>query len=183
MIALDDESQIKLTGEGTTLHAEVPIKKDGMYHFLAIDRDQPVRLSEDYFIEARKDNPPMVKLTRPGRDAKVSPIEEVQLAVEAEDDFGLQEVALHYSVNGGEEHTVKVPAGKGLKQAAGKSLLSLEDYKLVPGDLISVYATARDARTTAKTDMFFIEAQPFEREYSQSQQAGGGGQRRPGAGR
>ena len=29
--------------------------------------------------------------------------------------------------------------------------------------------------TTSQTDMFFIEAQPFEREYSQSQQAGGGG--------
>ncbi len=174
MIALDDDSRIKLSGDRTILRAEVPIQKDGMYHFAAIDRDQPVRLSEDYFIEARKDSAPIVKITRPGRDAKVSPIEEVPLAVEAEDDFGLQEVALHYSVNGGEEHVVKIPSGKGAKQATGKSLLALEEYKLVPGDLIAVYATARDARTTSKTDMFFIEAQPFEREYSQSQQAGGG---------
>src|SRR5690606_8612063 len=29
------------------------------------------------------------------------------------------------------------------------------------------------ARTTAQTDIFFIEAQPFEREFSQSQQSGG----------
>ena len=35
--------------------------------------------------------------------------------------------------------------------------------------------TARDAQHSVKTDMYFIEAQPFEREYSQSQQAGGGG--------
>ena len=44
-----------------------------------------------------------------------------------------------------------------------------------PGDIVSLYATAKDARTTANTDMFFIEAQPFERNYTQSQQAGGGG--------
>ena len=39
-----------------------------------------VRLSEDYFIEARKDEPPVVKITKPGRDAKASPIEEVAVA-------------------------------------------------------------------------------------------------------
>ena len=40
---------------------------------------------------------------------------------------------------------------------------------------MSLYATAKDARKTANTDMFFIEAQPFERNYTQSQQEGGGG--------
>ncbi len=175
IVALDDNSTIRLEGEGTTLHASVPIRKDGMYHFAAIDRDQPVRLSEDYFIESRKDGPPVVKLTRPGRDAKVNPIEEVPMAVDAEDDFGLQSVELHYSVNGGDEKTVNLSSGKGLKHVEGKSLLALEDYKLVPGDIVSVYATARDARNTTRTDIYFVEAQPFEREYSQSQQAGGGG--------
>ena len=31
-----------------------------------------------------------MKITRPGRDAKANPIEEVTVAVEADDDFGLQ---------------------------------------------------------------------------------------------
>ena len=48
------------------------------------------------------------------------------------------------------------------------------DFNLAPGDIVSLYATAKDARNTSQTDMFFIEAQPFEREYSQSQQGGGG---------
>ena len=63
-----------------------------MYHIAAIDRGENVRLSEDFFIEARKDSPPTVKIDRPGRDAKVNPIEEVTVAVNAEDDFGLNEV-------------------------------------------------------------------------------------------
>jgi hypothetical protein len=174
VIALDDDKQIQLTGEGTTLHAEVPIKKDGMYHFAALDRGQAVRLGDDYFIEAQKDNPPTLKVVKPGRDAKVSPIEEVQIGVEAGDDFGLREVALHYSVNGGPEKTVNLMRGSGAKEVKGATTLFLEDYKLVPGDVVAMYATARDARNPAKSDMYFLEAQPYEREYSQSQQQGGG---------
>src|SRR6202162_1629934 len=60
-------------------------------------------------------------------------------------------------------------------KADGSTVLSLEDFKLVPGDLVSVYATAKDANTESHTDMMFIQADPFEREFSQSQAAGGGG--------
>ncbi len=45
----------------------------------------------------------------------------------------------------------------------------------MPGDIVSVYAAAKDAHAESRTDMFFIQAEPFEREYSQSQQSGGGG--------
>jgi len=151
------------------------IDKDGMYHVAAIDRGEPVRLTEDFFIEVRAENAPEIRISRPGRDYKASPIEEVSVQVEANDDFGLNEVALHYSVNGGPEQTKSVLARKGQRDAKGSVLLALEDFKLVPGDLVSVYATAKDARATARTDMYFIEAQPFEREYSQAQQSGGGG--------
>ncbi len=65
--------------------------------------------------------------------------------------------------------------GKGAKTSTGSTVLSLEDFKVEPGDIVSLYATAKDARQTTNTDMFFIEAQPFERNYSQSQQDGGGG--------
>ena len=44
-----------------------------------------------------------------------------------------------------------------------------------PGDVVSMYATAKDARNTAQTDILFVEAQAYERNYTQSQQAGGGG--------
>src|SRR6202041_3962589 len=77
--------------------------------------------------------------------------------------------------NGGPETTVDVLQQKGKKQADGSTLLALESFKLVPGDLISVYATAKDGNSEAHTDMMFIQVDPFEREFSQSQQSGGGG--------
>ena len=102
-----------------------------------------------------------MKIDRPGRDAKVNPIEEVTITVNAEDDFALNEVALHYSVNGGAEKTVQLLPQKGAKTASGKYVLALEDYKLAPGDLVSIYADAKDARNTTKTDIYFIQAEPL----------------------
>ena len=176
MLALDDNTQLKLAeGTGNVYKGSVQLDKDGQYHVAALDHGQPVRLSEDYFIEARKANPPDVRLTRPGADYRASPIEEVTIAAQASDEFGLGDVTLHYSVNGGPEKTVSVLKQKGTKQADGSTTLALEDFKLVPGDLVSVYATAKDARADSRTDMMFIQADPFEREFSQSQTAGGGG--------
>ncbi len=174
-LAFDNGSSIKLDGDGAQRRVQVPIERDGMYHVASLEGDQPARLSEDYFIEARKDAAPMVKIDRPGRDARVSPIEEVPVVVEAGDDFALHEVALHYSVNGGPERTIDLLPHAGAKQATGKTLLYLEDLKLSPGDIVGLYAIARDAHNIAQTDMFFLEAQPYDREYSQSQAAGGQG--------
>jgi len=176
LIALDNGQQLKLSGgDQNHYRATVDIDKDAVYHVAAIDLGQPVRLSEDFFIEARKANPPEVAIARPGRDYRASPIEEVTVAVKAQDEFGLRGVDLHYSVNGGPEQTVRLLKQSGQKQADGSTLLSLEDFKLVPGDLVSVYASARDAHAEARTDMLFVQVDPFEREFSQSQAAGGGG--------
>lgn len=174
-LVMDDSSQVPLrAGQGNWRTAHLTLRKDGLYHIAALEQGEEVRLSEDYFIEARKDSPPVVRLARPGRDARVNPIEEVPVAVEAADDFGLQDLELRYSVNGSPEKTVPLLRQKGLKETEGATTLYLEDFKLAPGDIVSLYATARDARASTKTDIYFVEAQPFEREYSQSQQMGGG---------
>ena len=64
---------------------------------------------------------------------------------------------------------------KGAKTTDGETLIALEDFKMQPGDVVALYARAKDARSETMTDMLFLEAQPFEREYQQSQQMGGGG--------
>ncbi|MCC7174277.1 MAG: hypothetical protein IT159_03700 [Bryobacterales bacterium] len=175
-LILEDGGKVTLTrGEGNWVSGRVRIQQDGSYFVAALDRGEQVRLTDDYFIEARRDEKPIVRILRPGRDARVSPIEEVVVAVDAADDFGLQDLTLHYSVNAGPEKTVPLLKQKGGLEGDGSVLLALEDHKLSAGDMVSFYATARDAKTTAQTDIFFLEAQPFEREYTQSQQMGGGG--------
>jgi hypothetical protein len=61
VLVLSNDQQIPLqAGEGNWLTARVPIQADGMYHMAAIEQGENVRMSEDFFIEARKDNPPTV---------------------------------------------------------------------------------------------------------------------------
>ncbi len=174
VLELDNGSRIALAAsQGNWYTATVRIEANGMYHAAAVENGKTIRLSEDFFIEMRKETPPVVRVRRPGRDVKVSPIQEVTVEVEAEDDFALESLQLHYSVNGGAEKTVPLLERKGGKQASGSTLIALEDYKLAPGDIVSFWASARDARSTARSDIYFLEAQPYEREYTQSQVMGG----------
>lgn len=176
MLTLDDGKQVHLTsGEGNRYKGTIHMTQDGAYHVAATDEGQSVRLSEDYFIATNKANPPNIAIDRPGRDYRASPIEEVTIGVKADDEFALNQVNLHYSVNGGPDHTVNMLKQSGAKTADGKTTLSLEDFKLVPGDLVSLYATAKDGHAEARTEITFIQAEPYEREFSQSQQGGEGG--------
>ena len=68
----------------------VKMEKDGVYHVAGVEAGQPVRVSEDFFIEARKANPPQISLVRPRGDFHASPIEEVTVAAKATDEYGLQ---------------------------------------------------------------------------------------------
>jgi hypothetical protein len=175
-LMLNSGQKIALAGgEENTYKGTIQIEKDGSYHVAAIYRGQLVRLSDDYIIEAGKANPPEVSITRPGHDYQATPIEEVTVSVRASDDYGLKDVSLHYSVNGSSARTVHVLKQKGEKETEGLTVLYLENFKVVPGDLVSLYATANDAKAESHTGMFFVEVQPFERQYSQSQLAGGGG--------
>ncbi len=92
-LLLNDRSKIALTPQnGNWSKAVLPVKKDGSYHVAAIDSGDNIRISDDYFIEAKKDEPPVVKIVNPGRDPHVSPIEEVPVTVEASDDYGLKDL-------------------------------------------------------------------------------------------
>ena len=175
-LALDGGKTIQLASrEGNRYQGTIHMEKDGAYHVAAIDEGQPVRLSEDYFIATDKAMPPEVAISRPAGDYRASPIEEVTVGVKAADQFALNDVHLHYSVNGGPDRDVSMLKEPGAKEADGSYTLRLEDFKLAPGDLVSVYATAKDGHAEARTDISFIQADPFEREFSQSQQSGGGG--------
>jgi hypothetical protein len=176
VILLENGSRLDLTkGEGNWLSAKMPVRKDGSYHVAAIDSSEAIRISDDYFIESGKDEPPSIRIAKPGKDPHVTPIEEVPVTIEASDDFGVEGLDLHYSVNGGAEQVLPLLKAKGAKEASGTTLLSLENFKLVPGDLVALYATARDATHTAHSEIVFAQAEPFDFKFSQGQQAAGGG--------
>jgi hypothetical protein len=176
VLVLDNGKTIELKpGDGNWLTAHLNVNRDGSYHVAAIDDGETVRISDDYFIEAKKDEPPVVKISKPGRDPHVTPIEEMPVTVESADDYGVKDLQLHYSVNGGPEQTASLLRSSGTKEAERKTTLYMENMKLAPGDVVSLWATARDARNTSTSDIVFVHAEPFDYKFRQSQQSGGGG--------
>ena len=85
-------------------------------------------------------------IEEPGRDTKVTSIEEVTIAVRASDDYGVESLELRYRVNGGEEKRVVLADSgrKSSKEPRAAHTLFLEEMKLAPGDLIAYNAVARD---------------------------------------
>ena len=179
-LVLDGKDTIALTAaDSGRLAGLVTVSRSGFYKVeLADAGGRYVPASLDYAIDMLEDGAPSVSITKPGRDAKVSSLEEVFIEARAEDDFGVQRLDLIYSVNGGEQKTVGLHRGGRLKDVSAGHTLYLEEMKLEPGDVISYFARAADAGRTATTDIYFLEVRPFNREYRQAEQAGGAGSAR-----
>jgi hypothetical protein len=165
------------------LQGDMTIAEDGSYRVALADADGLQNPGDtEYFIRTLQDGPPDVRITRPAADRQVTPLEEISIEAQADDDFGVAALDLVYAVAGG-AHTV-VPFtrdGSGIA-VTGSRMLYLEDLRVKPGDVVSYYARARDVSrgkraSEARSDIFFLEVKPFEEEFvaSQSQGAGGGG--------
>ena len=180
-LAEGTSAPLEKTGE-RTLRGTLTVTKDSSYKIRLSDpKDQDGFDSVEYSITALKDQPPQVAVTKPGRDTKVTKLEEVLAEARADDDFGLRTLELHFSVNGGQENVVNLFRGKGdtTKSMSGTHTFFLEEYDLQPGDFVTYFARATDVKTKSDSDIYFLEVRPFGKEYSQSQTSGmqgGGGQ-------
>jgi len=177
---LVDDQVIPLEIDDNSATATFTVTQDGQYFVAAKVGGEQIRLTDDYFITLLDDEAPRIEFARPGRDWSASSIEEVTTRVSAEDDFALESLQLRYSVNGGDWQSLDLPADSNI--AEFDHVFFLESLAkddagatMSPGDLISYYAVAEDRENSASTDIFFIDVQPFDRRYSQSQQSGGGG--------
>jgi hypothetical protein len=161
-----------------TLTASFKVAEEGFYRIELPRSDGSLQAgSPDYTIDVINDQPPSVTLLKPGRDAKVTAIEEVFTELRAEDDYGVARAELVFSVNGGPEKTLVLHQGRGRKTLSAAHTFFLEELTLEPGDFISYFARATDQGAPAQsvtTDIYFMEVRPFEREYRQAEQRGGG---------
>lgn len=175
VLVLDDNAQ-KLKLNGTTGTTQFEVQQAGEYYLAATMGSEQVRLTDNFFIRTTEDNKPKIEFVVPGGDWRASNIEEVTTELKLQDDYGVESVEVRYSINGGDWQSVALSGDK--RDATMEHLFYLEDLGpngelLQAGDLISYYGVATDREQTVQTDIFFVEVQPFDRRYSQSQQAGG----------
>jgi hypothetical protein len=158
--------------DARTFESTLTLDKDGAYRVALADADGLRADSVEYFIRLVTDRPPEIHLVRPAGDQRITPLEEVTIEARADDDYGVAHMDLVYSVAGGAEHVVPFSSLTGTETArVGTRIIAAEDLGVKPGDVISYYARARDvphakAPTLAHSEIFFLEVQPFNEEYS-----------------
>jgi hypothetical protein len=182
-IALNDKDSVPLTLESDgTLSGAFKADRDGFYRVeLQAPTGEKVTASPQYTIDVLADQAPTVTFRKPGRDTSVSPIEELFVEANADDDYGVRDLELVYSVNGGPEKTVKLFDGqKRLTEVTAGHTFYLEEMNVQPGDSVSYYARAADndgvaGAKKASSDLYFLRVRPFKKDFRQAQSQGGGG--------
>lgn len=190
-VVLDEGEPVELVpAEDGVLEGVLTVSREGFYRIeLEHDGGAMVRASPEYAIDLLNDLAPAVSIHTPGRDTRVNSIDEVYIEARAEDDYGIRSLELVYTVNGGEEQVVSLYRGgdNRMPEVSAGHTLYLEEFELVPGDVVAYYARASDVgpaqgTRTATSDIYFLDIRPFGREYRQADQSGPGMQGGDGAG-
>jgi hypothetical protein len=167
-----------MTGEGNAARGAFEVTEAGSWHIAVRHEGELARISDSYLIDVAEDAAPEVAFTWPGHDRKATAIEEVALGFEARDDYRVEALAMHYAVNGGAWTEVA------LDGEADEHLLRFEELTaadgpvprpLQPGDVVSLYGEARDHTRATRTALYFVDVQPFDTRYRESQQMGSQG--------
>ncbi|MBM3771491.1 MAG: DUF4175 domain-containing protein [Acidimicrobiia bacterium] len=183
LILLNETDSAALTSQPDgTLTGTFTITAQGFYRIeLEGPQAEKVNASPKYTIDVLADLPPTVAFSKPGRDTSANPVEEVFAEVKADDDYGVKNVQMFYSVNGGPEKTIGLFGGsKPLQEVTATHTIYLEELGLKAGDFVSYYAKASDndgvrgAKTTT-SDIYFVEIRPFRKDYKPAQSMAGGG--------
>jgi hypothetical protein len=181
------ESQQPIAINGNMLTTTIDVVENGSYaiQLLCIDGFNNEILIE-YTIKAIPDAIPEVVIKEPGRDVKVTKLDEVEIIAEATDDYGVAELKLMYRVGSDAlqelvmESSVSTPivgseSGADTRRVAdGTYTFYLEEFDVEPGDIISYYAHATDNNTRtgpgeASSDIYFIEIRPFNENFHEGE--------------
>src|SRR5258708_3760498 len=179
-IVFDDGLSIPFASDGSDrLRAAFRIRRTGYYRIDLVSPDgAKVPGPVQYAVDALDDHPPQVSIVEPGRDTKVTNVDEVTIGVKASDDYGVSALELRYRVNGGPEQRVALSDSThaATKEARAAHTLFLEELNLPVGALVAYHAVARDgAGHEGKSDLYFLEVRRFDKRYRQADQGGGGG--------
>ena len=172
-------------GPEGVFEASFIVRDEGFYGIKFLARDDVwVAGAPDYRIDVLHDQGPSISFSRPGRDIEVSSIEEVFIEARADDDLGVAEILLVYSVNGGPADTLSIHSAGGvpLTEVTAGHTVFMEDHELEVGDLIAYHGVVRDnapSQGESMTDIYFLQVRPFRRDYREAEggapQGGGGG--------
>ncbi len=144
-LRMEDGQLLPMTVEGTTARVQILVQKNTTYSVRLVapngtrNEDPPV-----YAIVARKDQPPVVRVSRPGRDVEVPADETLALGISATDDCGVEQLALVYQVKGGRSGRKPIRLGQERRNVVLETGLLPATMGLKAGDVMLYYVEAVD---------------------------------------
>ena len=133
-------------------------------------------------VNVKKNKPPKLKLTFPGRDFDVTAVQELPFEAEVWDDVSVEKSGISYQLKDEEDSiTLTEERLAGGKKHPLLSLVSIEDLRAKPRDLISYHFWAEDIDKNGKvrrttSDLFFAEVRYFEEILREGQPQSGEGE-------
>ena len=120
-VALDD------AGDGRRT-ATLVVEGNGRYAVRVVDaHGLSNRDAGDYVIRAAADRPPAVRVVRPGGDREITPLEEVTIEVQADDDHAVDRLDLVYTVAGRADRALPFDVPERAAAVTGVRTLFVED--------------------------------------------------------
>jgi hypothetical protein len=171
----------KVEGDKPVYQATMTLADPRRFRVALVDREgRSNKLATEIVANVTRNRPPVVKLSQPAHDVRVSPLEELKLRAEMEDDFGLVRHGLSYSMAGQEPREIILngPAANTRKLRA-EHMLEFESFHAAPDQLVTYFFWAEDIGPDGQprresSDMFFAEVRPFEEIFRQGEQPPGG---------
>ncbi len=123
--------------------------------------------------------PPSLKLSEAG-DTSVSPLEELPIAAEVRDDYGIAKVGLSYTF--ADQPPQEITLGESIARGAKTKIdhmIEFEELKAEPDQLLAYHFWAEDFGPDGELrrtegDMFFAEVRPFEEIFREGEPPPGG---------
>ncbi|HVE39637.1 MAG TPA: hypothetical protein VNM14_07100 [Planctomycetota bacterium] len=129
---------------GDRFSVSLPLLESFDYAVELVDKDGNADPEPSKFrVVVRKDAPPQVTITLPGKNVELAEPQPVHLAYRVVDDFGLSALRLTAKVNGRNPKGLTLPTPKE-RLTAAETTLDLKALGAGPGDYVEYFLTATD---------------------------------------
>lgn len=180
--------------EATTVGATVEtsilaLESNGWTVYLEDAQGRTAADEKQIAIRVTANEPPRLKVTFPGRDSNVSPLQEFQIEATASDDFELVDYGVQFSVSGADPQDLSLKPTSAVTPSSDSSTnepqrnatlshtIALEQLNAAPDDMVtySFWATDIDVDGQPRqvySDIMFAEVRRFEEIMREAQQQG-----------
>lgn len=146
-LQMEDGALVQMDVKGSSARATHEVQKTTSYSVRLVAENETRNENPPvYIVIARRDQPPAVRVTKPGRDVEVPADETLPITIAATDDCGIEQLALIYQVKGGRTGKKPIRLGQERRNVVLETGMIPSTMGLSAGDVLLYYVEAHDGQ-------------------------------------